>query len=85
MGKGRFLQEIDKKNKPPRAQAGGLARAYYGMDAIIITGEELRALGFACAPDGDYLIEGAVAEWLIECDLLGGDGSQLTGLILPSS
>jgi hypothetical protein len=55
------------------------------MDTIIITGEELRAIGFAAAPDGEYLVEGAVAEWLIECDLPGGDSLQLTALILPSS
>lgn len=32
------------------------------MDAIIITGEELRAWGFDGAPDGEYL----VGEWLLD-------------------
>lgn len=32
------------------------------MDAIIITGAELRAWGFDEAPDGDYL----AGEWLLD-------------------
>lgn len=41
------------------------------MDAIIITGEELRALGFAGAPDGEYL----AGEWLLDWIYTGDEKS----------